>query len=139
MQSEKPTYEADFDKKPLAITTALRGADGYGKTTLAIALCHDERVQEAYDDGILWVTLGEAPGDLTEKIKNLIELLTGERPGFTDKDAAAAHLSELLANRDILIVIDDAWDSSHIQPFMRGGPLCSRLITTRNSETNLDN
>lgn len=122
-------------EEPLAITTALRGAGGFGKTTLAMALCHDERIQDAYDDGILWVTLGEEPGDITEKIKNLIETLSGTRPGFTDKETAAAHLSELLADRDILIVIDDAWNKSHIQPFLRGGPHCSRLITTRNSDT----
>lgn len=122
-------------EEPIAITTALRGAGGYGKTTLAMAICHDERIQEVYDDGILWVTLGEAPGDITEKIKNLIETLSGKRPGFTDKETAAAHLSELLADRDILIVIDDAWNRSHLQPFLRGGPRCSRLITTRNSDT----
>jgi hypothetical protein len=122
-------------EEPIAIATALRGAGGFGKTTLAMALCHDERVQEAYDDGILWVTLGEQPGDLTEKIKNLIEILSGERPGFTDKDTAGTHLSELVADRDILIVIDDAWDNSHVQPFLRGGPRCSYLITTRDSDT----
>jgi hypothetical protein len=122
-------------EEPLAIITLLRGAGGYGKTTLAMALCHDERIQEAYDDGILWVTLGENPGDLTEKIKNLIEVLSGERPGFTDKDAAAARLAELLVDRDIVIVIDDAWNSEHINPFLQGGPRCSRLTTTRNSDT----
>lgn len=121
--------------EPLAITTSIRGAGGYGKTTLAMALCHDERVQDAYDDGILWVTLGEKPGDLTEKIKDLIEILSGKRPGFTDEGAAATYLAELLADRDILIVIDDVWNSEHVKPFLRGGPRCSRLITTRNSDT----
>ncbi len=29
-------------ENPIAITTALQGAGGYGKTTLAIALCHDD-------------------------------------------------------------------------------------------------
>src|SRR6266702_5137007 len=48
-------------EEPIAITAALRGAGGYGKTTMAIALCHDERIQQAFDDGILWVTLGEKP------------------------------------------------------------------------------
>ena len=37
-----------------AITAALRGAGGYGKTTLAKALAHDPEIQDAYFDGILW-------------------------------------------------------------------------------------
>jgi hypothetical protein len=44
-----------------AITTALRGAGGFGKTTLALALCHDIEIQDAFPDGILWVKLGEHP------------------------------------------------------------------------------
>src|SRR5262245_25102215 len=39
---------------PLAITTALQGAGGFGKTTLAAAVCHDDEVVTAFDDGILW-------------------------------------------------------------------------------------
>ena len=48
-------------QNPVAITTALHGAGGHGKTTLATALCHDDRVIEAFDDGIVWVTLGQKP------------------------------------------------------------------------------
>jgi hypothetical protein len=44
-----------------AITTALRGAGGFGKTTSALALCHDPEIQAAFPDGILWVELGEQP------------------------------------------------------------------------------
>src|SRR5262249_9814162 len=47
----------------VAITAALRGAGGYGKTTLAKALAHDDDIQDAYFDGILWVELGEQGGD----------------------------------------------------------------------------
>jgi len=77
---------------PIAITTALQGAGGYGKTTLAIALCHDHRVVGAFDDGILWTTLGQNPNVLGELTK-LYEALTGEQPdawatfvGCIDKD-----------------------------------------------------
>ena len=45
-------------KDAVAITAALRGAGGYGKTTLARALAHDPDIEEAYFDGILWVELG---------------------------------------------------------------------------------
>jgi WD40 repeat protein len=121
--------------EPIAIAAALRGAGGYGKTTLAKAVCHDERVQEAFDDGILWVTLGEHPGDLRGRVGDLIEALSGERPGFEGIDAARARLVELLADRDTLIVVDDVWNRAHLKPFLDGGPRCARLITTRNLDT----
>jgi len=122
-------------EEPVAITAALQGAGGFGKTTLARALCHDERIQEAFDDGVLWTTLGQSPGDLTIKIVDLIEVLSGERPGFREAEAASARLSELLADRDILMVIDDVWNAAHLRPFLNGGKRCARLITTRNLET----
>lgn len=122
-------------EEPVAITASLSGAGGYGKTTLARALCHDERVKEAFDDGILWVMLGESPGDLTGRVEDLTYTLSGERPGFTNINAATARLVELLADRDILIVIDDVWSAAHLRHFMQGGPRCARLITTRNLDT----
>jgi len=122
-------------EEPVAITVALRGAGGYGKTTIAKALCHDERIQEAFDDGILWVTLGENPSSLIEKVADLIETLSGDRPGFTNLEAAITRLVELLADRGLLIVIDDVWNRDHLRPFMQGGLRCARLITTRNPNT----
>ena len=121
-------------EEPVAITAVLRGAGGYGKTTMAKALCHDERIQDAFDDGILWVTLGANPGNLVGKIEDLIYMLSHDRHGFTDIDTAVARLAELLAERDILLVVDDVWDAMHLKPFLQGGKRCARLITTRNED-----
>src|SRR5205823_6582911 len=41
-------------------------------------------------------------------------------------------LAELLADRDILLVVDDVWDAAHLKPFLHGGKRCARLVTTRN-------
>ncbi len=122
-------------EEPVAITAALRGAGGYGKTTLARAICNDERVQNAFDDGILWVTLGENPGDLTSRVEELIHQLSDNRPGFTNLEAAITRLKELMEDRDLLLVIDDLWNNAHLRPFTQGGPRCARLITTRNLDT----
>lgn len=124
-------------KRTVAITAALRGAGGYGKTTLARAVCDDPRVQEVFDDGVLWITLGENPSraDLIERIVDLVETLDEERPGFAGLDAASARLRESLGDRALLFVIDDVWNSEHLAPFLRGGTRCVRLVTTRNSET----
>lgn len=123
------------NSEPIAITAALRGAGGYGKTTLARALCHDEDVQEAFDDGILWVTLGEDPGDLTTRLLDLITVLGIERPDVAGIEAARSLFKQLLADRDMLIVIDDVWHTEHLEPFLDGGPRCARLVTTRNDAT----
>ena len=72
----------DARGEPVAITAALRGAGGYGKTALANALCHDSDIQDAFSDGILRVTLGEKPDDLVGRIADLIEILDRRAPGL---------------------------------------------------------
>ena len=121
--------------KPVTITAALKGAGGYGKTTLAMALCHDENVKHTFDDGILWVPLGKNPSDLIGKIEDLIYKLTDTRPGFTGIEAAADELGKVLSERNVLLVIDDIWDKAHLKPFIRGTGGCSYLITTRILDT----
>ena len=115
----------------VAITAALRGAGGYGKTTLAKKLAHDPDIQDAYFDGILWVELGEKPENLLSIISDLITRLIGEPPGLQTINAAASALGEALGDRRILMVIDDAWREPDLRPFLRGGPSTTRLITTR--------
>jgi WD40 repeat protein len=124
-------------EEPVAITASLRGAGGYGKTTLAKAICHDEDIQTAFDDGVLWVTLGEAPSSaaLLSKINDLIETLGDERPSFEGIDAASARLREMLEDQDVLLVIDDVWRASDVRPFLGLGPRCARLMTTRRADT----
>lgn len=123
-------------RNPVAITTALHGAGGFGKTTLAAALCHHEDVIESFDDGILWVTLGQTP-NLRLELTKLYAALTGERPGFVDDEDAALELSRALEEKNCLIVLDDVWSPAHLKPFLRGGKGCARLVTTRQFEVAL--
>ena len=118
----------------VAITVALRGAGGYGKTTLAKALAHDPDIEDAYFDGILWAVLGEKPDNLVSIISDLIEILSGERPGLENLDSAAAKLDQTLGDRRILLVIDDPWHKTDLDPFLRGGRNTTRLITTRRDD-----
>ena len=47
----------------VGITAALKGAGGFGKTSLAARRCaRTLTIKETYHDGILWLTLGETPG-----------------------------------------------------------------------------
>jgi WD40 repeat protein len=124
-------------ESPVAITAALSGAGGYGKTLMATAICHDQRIRNVFKDGILWVTLGESASQLKliDEIAILSRKLSGERESFTGLNEATNRLIELLGDRDLLLVIDDVWNLDHARPFLRGGPRCARLITTRNLDT----
>jgi hypothetical protein len=82
----------------VGITTALQGAGGYGKTTLANALCRDPDVRFEFTDGILRVEIGKERNDVTGLIVDLIEKLdpNARRPGFQDVQTASEHLGELI-------------------------------------------
>jgi hypothetical protein len=113
----------------VGITAALRGAGGYGKTQLARWLAHQEAVQDAFYDGILWVELGES-FKVHDAIEGLIDELTGQKPGLTNATMAAARLKELIGDRRMLLVIDDVWNKSDLDPFLDGAPNTVRLVTT---------
>ena len=125
--------DGDKGGNAVAITAALRGAGGFGKTVLAQALAHSDEVYEQFHDGVLWVTLGERPS-LIEKLADLLKTLTGEPQGFTQVNDAVNKLREVLAERKCLLVIDDVWSESHLRPFIDGAPLTARLVTTRRND-----
>jgi hypothetical protein len=125
----------DSKGEAVAITAALRGAGGYGKTTLAKALAHDADIHAAYLDGVLWVALGEKPESLLLIISDLITRLTGTQPGLNTINAAASALGEALGDRRILLVVDDVWREQDLACFLQGGTSTTRLVTTRNDST----
>src|SRR2546428_5569306 len=90
-------------------------AGGYGKTVLALALCHDDRVIDAFDDGVLWTSLGQTP-KVVQELSKLYEALTGNYPTVGDERQAATKLAEKLEARNCLLVIDDVWDRAHLEP-----------------------
>jgi WD40 repeat protein len=124
------------DAGPTTLTTAIEGAGGFGKTTLAALLCRDAKVAERFPGGLLWVTVGERShgARLAELAGGLCEVLSGNGVKTADPQAAGGRLGEILDARDpILLVIDDVWRPEQLAPFMIGGHSCRRLITTRNA------
>lgn len=123
----------DARGEPVAIISAVRGAGGLGKTALADALCHDSEIRDAFEGGILRVTLGEKPDDLVGMMAGLIFMLKGKRPDVTRLEDARTRLDEALVDRRCLLVIDDARRSPDLEPFLHRGRRddTTRLIITR--------
>lgn len=124
------TVIGDNTDQQIALT-ALRGMGGIGKSVLATALCYDDVIQAAFPDGIIWVTIGRDPGNVTEQMK-FIGTKLGDSPGYyTSERAGADRLAVLLAYKAALIILDDVWDSQHVSLFRIEAPRCRTLFTTR--------
>lgn len=124
---------SDVSESRIGIT-ALRGMGGIGKTVMAAALCRDQVVLDAYPDGVVWVTIGQNPGSLLIKLRDLLRAL-GEIPASNaSQDEMVSLLRTTLPKQAALIVLDDIWDAQHVEPFIvSDAPNARLLFTTRNS------
>ena len=109
-------------QNPVAVAVALYGAGGFGKTSLAAALCHDDDVITTFQDGVLWVTLGDQADehDVQVGLTKLYAAVTGDRPAFLDSEDAAVSLAEKLNDRACLLVIDDVLERGTPPPVSPG-------------------
>lgn len=118
------------------------GMAGTGKTALAVHAAH--RLAPRFPDGQLFVNLhGHArttppvePGEALARVLRALGV-PGERiPGHVD-DRAALYRS-VLADRKVLIVLDDAADEHQIHPLLPAGPDCQVIVTSRRRSACLD-
>ncbi|HZS77454.1 MAG TPA: tetratricopeptide repeat protein [Ktedonobacteraceae bacterium] len=115
------------------VLTALNGLPGVGKTTLAVALANDPKVQEHFRDGILWTGLGPQPNvqALLGRWGTVLGLAASEMVKLTSIEAWTQALRSAIGMRTMLLVIDDAWKIEEALAFKIGGPHCAYLVTTR--------
>ncbi|GEM_PF-3505185 len=135
---------ADIKKKLLCdtnsrsgvlIVNVIHGMGGIGKSILAEAIAMDDEVQRHFSDGVLWVTLGQKP-DLLSSLNSWIRELDDSYSQITsiiDVENASRRLCCLLNNKEVLLIVDDAWDVDHVNYFRAGGGGCRMLVTTRDA------
>ena len=122
------------DERTLVVS-AIAGLGGLGKSVLAAALVQDLEVQTRFADGILWVTLGQSP-DLQTLLGDWIRELDKSKEAFSANtlESASKYLNNLLAERQMLLVVDDVWNAAHAEWFRVGGKGCRVLVTTREAQ-----
>ena len=115
--------------------TALQGMGGIGKTVLAQALCHDEVVQQAFPDGIIWITIGkESAFDSLTRMREVGKALGDDLSRYENELAAKNQYRNTIRKKAALIVVDDVWRSSDLEPLRAEDSPRSRLLfTTRDA------
>ncbi|NEA66763.1 BTAD domain-containing putative transcriptional regulator [Streptomyces sp. SID12488] len=123
------------------VISAVSGTAGVGKTTLAVHWGH--LVRKHFPDGQLYVNLrgfdpsGPLP-DPAEALRGFLDAF-GVPPARipTGLEAQAALYRSLLADRRVLVVLDNALDAQQVRPLLPGAPGCLALVTSRNRLTSL--
>jgi WD40 repeat protein len=125
---------ADDGGRHIALT-ALQGMGGIGKTVLAQALCHDEVVQQAFPDGVVWITIGrESPFDPLTRMREVGKALGDDLSRYENELAAKNQYRSTIRKKAALIVVDDVWRSSDLETLRAEDSPRSRLLfTTRDA------
>jgi DNA-binding SARP family transcriptional activator/tetratricopeptide (TPR) repeat protein len=112
----------------------ISGTAGVGKTALAVHW--SRQVREHFPDGQLYVDLrGFAPAEPLAPVEVLAGFLRAMGVGAqqipTDLDRAAALYRTRLADRRMLVLLDNARSAEQVRPLLPGSPGCMVIVTSR--------
>ncbi|MFE5665150.1 tetratricopeptide repeat protein [Streptomyces niveus] len=111
---------------------ALTGMPGVGKTFLAVRAA--TLAGGSFPDGILYADLGGfSPGDPKRHAPLLARFLNdlGVRPATPTMDGMVSAYRTALADRAILLILDNARDEDHARPLLPGPGASAAIVTSR--------
>jgi transcriptional regulator with XRE-family HTH domain/tetratricopeptide (TPR) repeat protein len=124
---------AGADRSTAVAVSALVGEGGIGKTALAVHVSH--RLRHAFPDGQLYVDLHGAEAQPAEPGEVLARWLTAlglDSRALPDGQERRSELFRaLLADRRVLVVLDNAASERQVRPLLPGSPTCAVLLTSR--------
>ncbi|AUG77423.1 regulatory protein AfsR [Kitasatospora sp. MMS16-BH015] len=116
-----------------AAVAVVSGPGGVGKTSLAVHVAH--RARHAFPDGQLYLDLrGAGPEPLhPHAVAAQVIRSLGLAPALVPTDEAECYAlyRSLLAQRRVLLVLDNARDTAQLRPLLPGGATSSVLVTSR--------
>lgn len=131
---------ADSDRVDSMPVTVVSGTAGAGKTSLTVHWAH--QVRRSFPDGQLYVDLrGFGGGAMVDPAAVLRRFLDAYGVPVhripAGLDELAALYRSVLADRRVLVVLDNARDDEQVRPLLPGSLGCAVVVTSRNQLTGL--
>ncbi len=120
-------FRAALTRADMPRLYCLAGMGGIGKTSLAVHLAHTLRDQ--FPDGVLW-----AHASTSEPLAILdswARAFQCDFSGLPDLESRAAALRAVLADKKVLMILDDVWSAARARSLLVGGPQSTVLFTCR--------
>jgi DNA-binding SARP family transcriptional activator/tetratricopeptide (TPR) repeat protein len=118
---------------------AISGRGGVGKSTLALRVAHE--LSDAFADGHLYADLNGSSGseDRTARVLGRFLRALGVSGSAMPDDVLerAVLFRSLLANKRLLVVLDDVTTEQEVLPLLPGSPTCPVIVTSRMRLTGL--
>ena len=121
--------EATVDPNKYGTTLTITGAGGFGKTSTVISLCHYPVVNNHFTDGFVFIELGPQATDPSIKLRDIYNLLTGEKCGINVVEQKINQLISEYYHR-LLVIIDDVWHVEDAEPLVKAFSNCKIILTT---------
>ncbi|MBI4752725.1 MAG: hypothetical protein HY774_29905 [Acidobacteria bacterium] len=112
---------------------AISGMGGIGKSILAAMIVRESEVLEAFPGGVYWVKFGKRP-HIRLLQSELAAALSQNQLTLKAKNQRNLHAGKHLHTRQVLLVLDDVCESTHLGFFKECGIPCQILVTTRSIE-----
>lgn len=105
----------------------LQGMAGAGKTAVAARLAYQLRPH--FPDGVLWARLDVS--DAMATLHTFAQAYGADVSQYADIASRSRIVRDLLADKQALVVLDNALDSTGVEPLLPPTGQCAVLITTR--------
>lgn len=122
--------EGDGDRIQVAVIT---GCGGVGKSALAVEIAHALTAQ--FPDGQLYARLtpgGDGPANAADLLERFLHALGHSGEAVPENvDGRAALFRSVIADRRLLIVVEDVTDEAQLRALIPGTPSCRLIATSR--------
>jgi DNA-binding SARP family transcriptional activator len=130
----------EAERATAIVISAIAGKAGVGKTALAVRVAH--RLRPRFADGQLYVNLRGAEAqalDPAEVLAGFLRALGVEGALVAEGlEERVRQYRSRLADRRVLVVLDDAADEAQVRPLLPASPGCAALVTSRSRLNGLE-